>query len=154
MTVKPRTIFGRSKGITSIVTTLNQEVNSVCLMKNHSQSHCDMLTWSGEQILPWMCWWNAEKNDHWSVDGDRNLSKPWTFFTLFTILNEKPPDGYTWSWRSWQKFKEHQGLIIYGQIFGQGCQKQLNERKSSNGLSRSRSPTMLESWAASTLLIR
>ena len=36
-----------------------------------------VLTWSG-----------------WNVDGDRSLSEPWTGFTQFTILNEKPPDGY------------------------------------------------------------
>ena len=40
-----------------------------------------------------------EKNiDHyWNVDGDRELSDTWTDFTRFTILNVKPPDGYTWS---------------------------------------------------------
>ena len=41
----------------------------------------------------------AEKNidDHWNVDGDRELSDTWTGFTRFTILDEKTPDGYTWS---------------------------------------------------------
>ena len=40
-----------------------------------------------------------EKNidDNWNVDGDRELSDTWTGFTRFTILNEKPPDGHTWS---------------------------------------------------------
>ena len=40
-----------------------------------------------------------EKNldDYWNVDVDRELSDTWTGFTKFTILNEKPPDGYTWS---------------------------------------------------------
>ena len=36
--------------------------------------------------------------DYWNVDGDRELSDAWTDFTRFTALNEKPPDGYTWSW--------------------------------------------------------
>ena len=27
----------------------------------------------------------------------RNLSEPWAGFTQFTILNDKPPDGYMWS---------------------------------------------------------
>ena len=42
-----------------------------------------------------------EKNidDYWNVDGDRELSDTWTGFTRFTILDEKPPDGYTWSGR-------------------------------------------------------
>ena len=26
-----------------------------------------------------------------------NCQMAWTGFTRFTILNEKPPDGYTWS---------------------------------------------------------
>ena len=40
-----------------------------------------------------------EKNidDYWNVDGDRELSDTWTGFTRFTILDEKPPDGYTLS---------------------------------------------------------
>ena len=31
------------------------------------------------------------------MDGDRELSDAWTGFTWFTILNERPPEGYTWS---------------------------------------------------------
>ena len=36
-------------------------------------------------------------DDYWNVDGDRELSHTWTCFTRFSILSEKPPDGYTWS---------------------------------------------------------
>ena len=38
-----------------------------------------------------------EKNidDYWNVDGERELSDRWTGLTRFTILSEKPPDGYT-----------------------------------------------------------
>ena len=36
-------------------------------------------------------------DDYWNVDGGRELSGPWTVFTQFTLLNEKPPIGYTWS---------------------------------------------------------
>ena len=35
-------------------------------------------------------------DEHWNVDGDRELAEPWTGFTQFTMLNEKPPNGYTW----------------------------------------------------------
>ena len=35
--------------------------------------------------------------DYWNVDGDRQLSDARTGFTRFTVSNEKPPDGYTWS---------------------------------------------------------
>ena len=36
-------------------------------------------------------------DDYWNIDGSRDLSDPWTDFTQFTLLDEKPPDGYTWS---------------------------------------------------------
>ena len=36
-------------------------------------------------------------DDYWNVDGERELSGACTGFTSFTILNEKPPYGYTWS---------------------------------------------------------
>ena len=38
-------------------------------------------------------------DDYWNIDGSRELSDPWTGFTQFTLLDEKPPDGYTWSGR-------------------------------------------------------
>ena len=39
-------------------------------------------------------------DDYWNIDGSRDLSDPWTGFTQFTLLEEKPPDGYMWSgWR-------------------------------------------------------
>ena len=40
-----------------------------------------------------------EKNidDYRNSDDDRGLSDTWTDVTRFTILHEKPPDGYTWS---------------------------------------------------------
>ena len=37
-------------------------------------------------------------DDYWNIDGSRDLSDPWTGFTQFTLLEEKPPDGYMWSW--------------------------------------------------------
>ena len=36
-------------------------------------------------------------DDYWIIDGSRDLSDPWTGFTQFTLLEEKPPDGYMWS---------------------------------------------------------
>ena len=38
-------------------------------------------------------------DDYWNVDGDRQLSDTWTRFTRFTLLKEKPPDGFSWSGR-------------------------------------------------------
>ena len=34
-------------------------------------------------------------DDYWNIDGSRDLSDPWTGFTQ--LLEEKAPDGYTWS---------------------------------------------------------
>ena len=36
-------------------------------------------------------------DDHWNVDGSRDLSDYWTRFTQFTLLEEKPPEGFLWS---------------------------------------------------------
>ena len=36
-------------------------------------------------------------DDYWTIDGSRDLSDYWTGFTQFTLLEEKPPDGYVWS---------------------------------------------------------
>ena len=36
-------------------------------------------------------------DDYSNIDGSRDLSDPWTGFTQFTLLKEKPPDGYMWS---------------------------------------------------------
>ena len=33
-------------------------------------------------------------DDYWNIDGPRDLSDSWTGFTQFTLLEEKPPDGY------------------------------------------------------------
>ena len=39
-------------------------------------------------------------DDYWNIDGSRDLSDHWTGFTQFTLLEEKPLDGYMWSgWR-------------------------------------------------------
>ena len=38
-------------------------------------------------------------DDYWNIDVSRDLSDSWTDFTQFTLLEEKPPDGYMWSGR-------------------------------------------------------
>ena len=37
-------------------------------------------------------------DDYWNIDGSRDLSDPWTGFTQFTLLKEKPPDGWPGGW--------------------------------------------------------
>ena len=43
----------------------------------------------------------SKKNidDYWNVVEDRELSDTWRGFTRFTMLNETPPDGFSWSGR-------------------------------------------------------
>ena len=36
-------------------------------------------------------------DDYWNTNGSRDLSDSWTGFTQFTLLEEKPPEGYMWS---------------------------------------------------------
>ena len=36
-------------------------------------------------------------DDFWNIDGSRDLSDSWIGFTQFTLLEEKPPNGYMWS---------------------------------------------------------
>ena len=43
-------------------------------------------------------------NDYWK-DGDRTLSDSRTGFTKFTLLNEKPPPGFLWSWECLTKIQ-------------------------------------------------
>ena len=36
-------------------------------------------------------------DDYWNIDGPRDLSDYWTGSTQFTLLEEKPPNGFMWS---------------------------------------------------------
>ena len=38
-------------------------------------------------------------DDCWNIDSSRDLSDSWTSFSQFTLLEEKPPDGFLWSGR-------------------------------------------------------
>ena len=51
---------------------------------------------------------------YWNVGGDRELPDTWTGSTRFTVLNEKPPDGYTWSGRDWQENKRPPDQALCG----------------------------------------
>ena len=83
-------------------------------------------------------------DDHWNIEGDRELSDSWTGFTRFTLLEEKYPNGCTWSgWRLAQS-KQHPGQITRGQKYGNICQMQLNAEKNKSGLSKNRHSTMPE----------
>ena len=103
--MKPETTFGRSLGIIFIAITLNQELNSVRRMKNHTQCHLNTLTLSGARIRHWMYCLENRLDGYGNIDGGWDLSERWTRFTQFTILNEEPPDERMWSGRRLTKIQ-------------------------------------------------
>ena len=93
-------------------------------------------------------------NDYWDVDGHRDLSDSWTGFTRFTMLDEKPPDGYTWCGeRLTKKQTTSTPDYLWPERYGKTCQKHRNEKKIESGLPKNRSLT-LEDCAVSTSLIQ
>ena len=61
----------------------------MCRKKEHSQHplrYIDVIrrTQAALDVLQ-----ESRMDDNWNIDGDGNLSEPWTGFTQFTILNEK-----------------------------------------------------------------
>ena len=77
-------------------------------------------------------------DDYWNIDGSRDLSDPWTGFTQFTLLEEKPPDGYMWSAGEINEENSlHPGQIIYGQNSGNQWESTPSWRRSKSGLRKS-----------------
>ena len=59
-------------------------VSSLCRRKNHSQCHCDTLTWSGRTHATSDVMQESRTDDWWNIDVGRILSDSWTVFTKFT----------------------------------------------------------------------
>ena len=55
LTLKLDVAFGVLLGITSIVITFIEELNSMCRKRGHPQVHCSILMLSGGQIRHGMC---------------------------------------------------------------------------------------------------
>ena len=75
-------------------------------------------------------------DDYWNIDGSRDLSDPWTGFTQFTILDEKAPDGYTWSGEIDEKtayIQARSSMARAMEVNGKECQA---EGKAKNGLKK------------------
>ena len=89
-------IFGPCRETSYTAITLNPESNFTRREKNHSLPlkyiHVSRTTHTNLDV-------KQEKriDDYWNIDGSRDLSDSWTGFTQFTLLEEKPPDGYMWS---------------------------------------------------------
>ena len=65
----------------------------------------------------------------WNVDLNRSLSDAWKGETKFTSLKEKPLEGYVWSGRDWQKFKQLQDMTMCGLRYGPELEKPLRIEK-------------------------
>ena len=99
VTVKHKTTSGRFQAILFSSITLNPESNSSCREKHHSLILLKYIDVT--QVYNYIFGCNAGENivDYWNVDGGRELSDTWTGFTRFTVLDEEPSDGFSWSGR-------------------------------------------------------
>ena len=62
---------------------------------------------------------------YWNIDGSRDLSDPRTGFAQFSLLKEKPPDGYMWSGESNEETAYIQARSFMAgtlEINGKACQ--------------------------------
>ena len=57
--------------------------------------------------------------DYWNIDGSRDLSDPWTGFTQFTLLEEKPPDGYVVRREIVEKAADVQAILFMARTLGE-----------------------------------
>ena len=64
-------------------------------------------------------------DDYWNINGTRDLSDSWTGFTQFSLLSEKPPEGFLWSGRRLKKTASdiHARSFVAGTLerIGQKC---------------------------------
>ena len=70
-------------------------------------------------------------DDYWIIDGSRDLSDYWTGFTHFTLLEEKPPDGFMWSgWRLTRKQLTSRPYYLWPELWTKlGRNAMLKERQ-------------------------
>ena len=70
-------------------------------------------------------------DDHWNIDGSRDLSDPWTCFTQFTYLEEKPPEGYVlFGWRLTRKQQTSRPDHLWSELWkSMGWNAKLKEKQ-------------------------
>ena len=93
-------IFGPRHGTSYTAITWNQESNFARREKNHSLFHCNFFDVSRTTHTNLDVMQERRIDAYWNIDGSRDLSDAWTGFIQFTLLSDKPPEGYMWSgWR-------------------------------------------------------
>ena len=90
--------------------------------------------------------------DYWNVDGERELSDAWTGFTRFIEMNERPPDGSSWSGERLTRKQTTSRPGDVCQICGSICLMHPNPKKSKNWPSRSPNSIMPEDSVVFSLL--
>ena len=94
-------------------------------------------------------------DDDWNVDGGRDLSEPWSGFTQFTILNEKPPDGCTWSGGRLTKIEAYSRPDHLWQRCGPGMSRVAQRKEKQEwAIGKTEGSTLLEKREASVSSIR
>ena len=94
-------------------------------------------------------------DDYWNVDGDRDLSDTWTDFTRFTILDEKPTDGKTWSGeRLTRKQTTSRPDTLWPEMWKDMSETSKRKEKQKWAIEKKRSSTMPENCVVFTLLIQ
>ena len=78
--------------------------------------------------------------------GPRFISRVVRFHTIHNIGWKNLQMGIHAPGSGWQSNKRHPGLTTCGQRYGKTCQKQRNEKKNKNGLSKNQRSTMQEGW--------
>ena len=96
MPVKQFTIFGPCQETSYTAITLNPESSFTRREKNHSLFNWKYIDVSRTTHTNLNVKQEKRIDDYWNIDGSRDLSDPWTGFTRFILLEEKPPDGYMW----------------------------------------------------------
>ena len=94
-------MFGPCRETSHTAITLNPESNFTRRERNHSLFPIPLKYIDVSRTTHTNLDVEQERriDDHWNIDGSRDLSGPWTGFTQFTLVVEKPPDGYMWSGR-------------------------------------------------------
>ena len=96
--------------------------------------------------------WRKSRTDHqWNDDGGQEVSGPWPGCILLTVMNEKTPDGYTWSGRRLTKNPSNIWTRLRVGWSCQVCLKQLKRKRGSVGRLRNQSSTMFEVFSIRTI---
>ena len=95
--MKHEMIFGPFQETSQTAITLNPESDFTRREKNHSLFHCNTLTSPELRRHTLDEMQESRIDEYWNIDGSRDLSASWTGSTQFTLLSEKPAEGYMWS---------------------------------------------------------